>query len=324
MMNDAGTAFYYDERFLRHRTGLKHPERPRRLSAIVQRLQQAGLWERLTHPAFDTAPLDAITAVHDPAYVARLRAACEAGTPFQPDPDTVGSPDTFAVACLAAGACLAAVDAVITARAANAFCAVRPPGHHAGRDRSMGFCFFNSVAIAARHALRRHGLRRVAILDWDAHHGNGTQEAFYDDPAVFYFSAHQFPGYPGGGRACETGAGAGAGFTFNVPMAAGSTDGDYERVFDHEWRPALARFRPDLILISAGFDGHRDDPLSSLALTAAGYASLTRRVLALAREHCGGRVVSVLEGGYQPDALAASVELHLRALLGEPRAGSGS
>jgi acetoin utilization deacetylase AcuC-like enzyme len=234
---------------------------------------------------------------------------------FQEDADTVGSPATYDAALHAAGAVLNAVDAVMEGRAANAFCAVRPPGHHAERDRAMGFCFFNNVAIAARHLRDRHRLRRIAILDWDVHHGNGTQNAFYADPGVFYFSVHQFPHYPGTGRRSERGIAGGAGFTLNVPLRAGSGDEDYRRVFSGELRPAMDNFRPDFILISAGFDAHRDDPLSEMLLTEAGFRDLTDAVLDMAARYAEDRIVSVLEGGYNLDAAAASVEAHLRSLM---------
>jgi acetoin utilization deacetylase AcuC-like enzyme len=309
------TAFLYHPAYLRHNTGWKHPEQRRRLTAIRDALQSAGLLDQLLQVTPVAAPLDAITAIHDPAYVQDLRARCAAHRVFDAGHDTLGSSSTYEAACLAAGAVIDAVNAIMDRRATNAFCAVRPPGHHAERDHAMGFCFFNNVAIGARHLQRRHGLQRVAIIDWDVHHGNGTQQAFYNDPSVFYFSTHQFPHYPGSGRAHEKGEGAGLGFTLNVPLAAGSTGNDFRQAFLHDLKPALARFKPDFILISAGFDGHRDDPLSAMLLTETDYGDMTRIVLDLAAEHCGGRVVSVLEGGYDLPALTACVETHLRELM---------
>jgi len=314
----ATTAFLTHPIFRKHQTGWNHPDQRRRLAAITDRLKRSGLWEQLSHPAPQPATLAQITAVHDPVYVERLRLSCEAGGLFEPDEVTVGSPGTYDAAVMSAGAVITAVEEVMTGASSNAFCAVRPPGHHAERDRAMGFCFFNNVAIAARHLQSHHGLKRIAIVDWDVHHGNGTQQAFYADPSVFYFSTHQWPLYPGSGRAGETGVGEGVGTTLNVPLAMGSGDADYQRVFVQELKPALAAFKPDFILISAGFDGHRDDPLAGMALTEAGYGDLTRLVMELTEEHCAGRLVSVLEGGYNLPALAASVEAHVRALTGEP------
>jgi acetoin utilization deacetylase AcuC-like enzyme len=309
------TAFLYDPLFLQHRTGWQHPERPQRLSAILERLKAAGQWERLLHISPQDATRSALTAVHDPAYVDRLAARCAAERVFEAAPDTIASSATYAVACRAAGAVIAAIDAVHAGHATNAFCAVRPPGHHAEHDHPMGFCFFNNVAIGARHAQRHCGWRRIAIIDWDLHHGNGLQHAFESDPTVFYVSLHEYPLYPHSGRRHETGEGPGRGFTLNIPMAAGATDTDYQRAFVQEIRPALHAFRPELILIAAGFDGHREDPLGSLQLTEDGFADLTRQVCELAAEHAGGRVVSVLEGGYHLESLAASVSAHVGVLI---------
>lgn len=231
------------------------------------------------------------------------------------DADTIGCSATYAAACRAAGSVLTALDAVAAGRAANAFCAVRPPGHHAERDHAMGFCFFNHVAVGARYAQRSLGLTRIAILDWDLHHGNGTQHLFEDDPDVLYISLHQFPLYPGSGTRHERGMGTGLGATLNIPMAAGSTDTDYRNAFRDDVAPAIKAFAPDLLLISAGFDAHRDDPLGSVLLTEAGFADLTRQACEMASGSAKGRVVSVLEGGYNLDALAASVSAHLDVLM---------
>lgn len=296
-----------------------HPEKRQRLTAILGKLKQDGLWDRLLHCPVRPATLTDLTRVHTPAHVEQIRQACEAGELFEPDEVTIGCPGTYEAALLAAGAVLTAVDAVMDGSAVNAFCAVRPPGHHAERDRAMGFCFFNNVAIGAKYLQRRHGIGRVAIIDWDVHHGNGTQQAFYEDPSVLYFSLHQYPLYPGSGRACEQGSGAGKGYTLNCPLPVGSTDTDYLRVFQNDLMPALARFQPEFILVSAGFDAHRDDPLAGMAVTEAGFGDLTRLVMESAAQHCGKRLVSVLEGGYDLNALAASVTTHVGALMDASR-----
>ena len=309
------TAFLYHPVFLKHQTGWKHPENRRRLTAILDHLRKTGLWDQLLHLAPRPASEKDLATIHDLHYVQQLRQTSAAGRLFEPDDVTIGSPGTYDAATMAAGAVLTAIDAVMGGRAANAFCAVRPPGHHAERDHAMGFCFFNNIAIGAKYLQHRYGFRRVAIIDWDVHHGNGTQQAFYNDPSIFYFSIHQYPLYPQSGRACETGDGKGKGFTLNVPMPAGSTDTDYKRVFTGELRPAMDRFLPEFILVSAGFDGHRDDPLASISLTEGGFGELTRIVKDMASDYCGNRVVSVLEGGYTLEALTVSVEEHLRNLL---------
>ena len=309
------TAFLYDPLFLEHRTGWKHPEQAARLKAILARLQAAGQWDRLLHLAPRDATRDEIAAIHDPAYIDGLAARCAAERVFEAAPDTVASADTYAAACRAAGAVLAAIDAVLDGLARNAFCAVRPPGHHAERDRAMGFCFLDNVAVGAAYARRQRGVNRVAIVDWDVHHGNGTQHAFESDSSVLFISLHQYPLYPGSGRRHECGTGAGEGFTLNIPMAAGATDTDYTSAFHEEVRPAIDRFAPELILVSAGFDAHRDDPLGGLLLTEEGFGDLTRQVCEMAAVHAGGRVVSVLEGGYNAEALAGSVSAHVGALM---------
>jgi acetoin utilization deacetylase AcuC-like enzyme len=309
------TGLAYHPAFLDHRTGQQHPEQRQRLIAIMDRLRISGLLDKLTPIEVTPAPLSAITSVHDPAYVTRLEQQCADGHLFRPDDVTIASPGTYSSACLAAGAGIATVDAIMQGTIRNAFCAVRPPGHHARRHQAMGFCFFNNIAIAARHLLTAHNLSRIAIVDWDVHHGNGTQEAFYNESSVFYFSVHQFPLYPGTGRANETGIGPGKGYTLNVPMRSSSSDADVERLFIEDLRPAMDRFQPEFILISAGFDGHRDDPLGGTLLSEAGYTNLTRLVMDMADKHCHGRLVSFLEGGYDLKALPACIESHLRCLM---------
>jgi len=309
------TAFLYDPVFLKHQTGWTHPEKRLRLTAILDHLKQTGLWDQLMHLQPRPAPIEAITAIHSAAYVDQIRLACKAGQLFKPDDSTIGSPGTFEAAVMAAGAVLSALDAVMAHQVDNAFCAVRPPGHHALRDRAMGFCFFNNVAIGARYLQHRYGLDRIAIIDWDIHHGNGTQQAFYNDPSVFYFSLHQELLFPHSGQATERGEGPGIGFTLNIPMPSGATDADYQQVFTRELIPAMAGFQPEFLLISAGFDGHRDDPLAKTALTEQSFAVLTRMVMDLAGKYCAGRLVSVLEGGYNLPGLTASVDAHLRTLL---------
>ncbi len=308
------TAWLYHPDFLAHRTGPGHPENPRRLSVIVERVNASGLLNELTAMEPAIASRDTLLLAHDSAYVAWLEEAGASGRMFRADADTIGSPGTWPAALRAAGAVVTAVDAVLRGDVVRAFCAVRPPGHHAERDRAMGFCFLNNVAIGARHAQRR-GLRRVAVLDWDVHHGNGTQHIFEEEASVLYVSLHQYPLYPGTGRACERGRGAGQNATLNVPMAPGSTDTDYLRTMEKEVLPTMERFAPEMIFISAGFDAHADDPLAAMRVTAEGFARMTEMTCALAVRVCGGRIVSVLEGGYHLPALAACVEAHIRALL---------
>ena len=309
------TAFLYDPMFLAHRTGWRHPEQPARLRSILARLQASGHWDRLLHLKPRDATRDELAAIHDPAYIDGLAARCSAERVFKAAPDTVASSGTYAAACRAAGAVLTAIDAVLDGPATNAFCAVRPPGHHAERDHAMGFCFFDNVAVGAAYARRQRGVNRVAIIDWDVHHGNGTQHAFESDPSVLFISLHQYPLYPESGRRDECGTGAGEGFTMNIPMAAGATDHDYRRAFSEEVRPAIDHFRPELILVSAGFDAHRDESLGGVLLSGQGFADLTRQVCDMAAVHASGRVVSVLEGGYKAEALADSVNAHVGALM---------
>ncbi len=256
-----------------------------------------------------------IAQVHSPGHLSRLeRLQPETGI-VRIDADTLMSSESYRVALLAVEGTLAAADGIMTGQFTNAFCAVRPPGHHAEANRAMGFCLLNNVAIAARYLQHRHGLKKIMIIDWDVHHGNGTQHIFEEDPTVFYFSIHQFPLYPGTGRADEHGRGAGEGYTLNCPLPPGKGDDEYMTVFEKSLRPAVEAFRPDFFLISAGFDAHRDDPLANMGVTEKGFGEMTRMVKDWARVHCEGRVLSCLEGGYHLDALARSVGRHLNVYL---------
>ncbi|MFQ5693085.1 MAG: histone deacetylase [Nitrospinota bacterium] len=311
----AKTAFVFHADYLLHDAGPMHPERPDRLRAIVSRLEETGLLDGLLRIRPEPAEEGRITRVHSAEYV-RLIERASRDAPAALDPDTRVSMDSFRVAVLAVGGALAAVDAVMEGRAKNAFAAVRPPGHHALAARAMGFCLFNNVAVAARYVQDKYGLKRVLIVDWDVHHGNGTQALFYDDPSVLFFSIHQYPFYPGTGAEDETGEGAGKGTVINAPLPAGAGDAEAVRAFREKLVPAAEAFRPEFVLISAGFDGHQRDPLGQLRLTEEGFAELTRIVMEIAGRFAGGRIVSLLEGGYDLEGLSRSVEAHLRTLSG--------
>jgi acetoin utilization deacetylase AcuC-like enzyme len=309
----APVAFVFHEDCLAHENGPGHPERPERIAAIRDHLGRRGLLERLLVIRPEPCPIERIARVHERDYIEAIHRACERA-PMQLDPDTAVSPGSWEAALLSAGGALAACDAVASGEVGAAFVCTRPPGHHAEAGRAMGFCLFNNVAIAARHLQDRHGAGRVLIVDWDVHHGNGTQHMFEADDTVFYFSIHQYPFYPGTGSARETGSGRGAGHTLNYPMLAGSGDDAYIEVFRDVLRPEIDRVQPEVILISAGFDAHRDDPLAGMDLTENGYAALTSILREAADRHCGGRIISLLEGGYDLRALSASAEAHLEAL----------
>ena len=303
----------YDDRYLAH-DAPSHPERAARLVAVREALTEAGLWGRLTPiPARPADDAD-LARVHSPDHIARVRRTADAGRIVWFDADTYACPASAEAAYLAAGGVCAAVDAVTDGVVASAFCAVRPPGHHAMRDRAMGFCLFNNVAVAARYAQAARGVGRVLIVDWDVHHGNGTQAVFYGDGAVMYVSTHQWPYYPGTGAAGDTGQGAGKGTTLNYPLACGDGDEEFLAALD-DGLAAAGEFEPEFIFISAGFDAHRDDPLAGLGLTQKAYAEATRRIRRLADRTAAGRVVSVLEGGYDLDALGRSASAHVAALM---------
>ena len=308
------TGFVYDDIYLEHKTTQGHPEAPQRLVAIVDRLKATGLYPQLFKLSPKPVSSEWLTAVHTPEYVERAKESCEGGAGYLDSMDVPISPKSYEAALAAVGGVLSAIDAVMEKKVTNAFCALRPPGHHALKDKAMGFCIFNNLAVGTRYVQKKHNLLKILIVDWDVHHGNGTQAAFYDDPSVLYFSVHQYPFYPGTGSETEKGSEKGLNYNINVPLPAGSGDADYVRVFREKLEPAALAFSPDFVLISAGFDAHKDDLLGSMKVTAQGFAELTQIVKAIAEKCCEGRLVSILEGGYHLDGLADSVEAHIQVL----------
>ncbi|HXS96353.1 MAG TPA: histone deacetylase [Candidatus Limnocylindrales bacterium] len=308
------TALLSDPLFREHLQGRQHPERPERYDAVMSALDAAGFTRTLPRIETRDATEDDLLLCHTPAYLAIARSDVERGLPYLSTGDTDITPNSWAVAARAAGSVLNAVDAVMDGRARNAFCVVRPPGHHANASRGMGFCLFNNVALAARHAQRKHGAGRVLIVDWDVHHGNGTQDIFYRDPNVFFFSTHQWPLYPGTGRANERGDGPGEDTTMNFPFPAGSGRKEILGAVQTFLTPAMQRFKPDLVLISAGFDSREGDLLGRFTLTDQDFSDLTKAVMEIADATAKGRVVSLLEGGYSLEGLATASVAHVAAL----------
>ncbi len=306
------TGYVYHDDYLKHDTG-SHPENGGRLTAIMDGLKKSPYFNRLILIEPVPANPDQINYIHTHDLIRIVRDF--SSSEMHLDPDTPTCSLSYEIALLAAGGVISAVDAVMDG-IDNVFALVRPPGHHAGPDRSMGFCLFNNIAIAARHAQKK-GLEKVLIVDWDVHHGNGTQEAFYEDSSVLYFSIHQSPHYPGTGSMDETGAGDGSGYNINVPLRSGAGDLDYLYILNKILVPAARKFQPDIILVSAGQDGHRDDPLAGMNLTSEGFGQITEVVRSLADELCGGKLVLALEGGYNYDVLSESVVMIFRALMGE-------
>jgi acetoin utilization deacetylase AcuC-like enzyme/formylglycine-generating enzyme required for sulfatase activity len=313
--NSFTTGFVYHDIYLEHKTTPDHPETPQRLVAILDRLKQTGLYSRLLTITPSPASVEWIKVVHSPEYIQRAQNSCRNGTRFLDSLDTPISPKSYDAALMAVGGILSAIDAVMQKKVTNAFCAVRPPGHHAVEDAAMGFCIFNNIAIGARYIQKQYGLSKILIVDWDVHHGNGTQAEFYDDPNVLYFSTHQYPFYPGTGSEAEKGTGKGVNYNINVPLPAGSTDADYLRAFKEKLESAALSFSPDFVLISAGFDAHENDLLGGMKVTTEGFAELTKIVKQIAQQCCEGRLVSILEGGYHLQGLAASVEAHIQELM---------
>lgn len=310
------TAFLTDASFLRHRTPDGHPERVERLDAMLRLAVLCGEFGVGVLPAVRRATRDELARVHAHEHVRRVAATSRRDFTML-DPDTFASRDSHDCALLAAGAALDLVDRIMRGEIDNGFAAVRPPGHHAERNRAMGFCLFNNVAVAAAHALTHHGLDRVMIIDWDVHHGNGTQDIFWNDPRVLFVSIHQYPFYPGTGAFEEIGGPDARGMTVNVPMAAGLGDEEWIAAFRRVVAPVADQFKPQFVLLSAGFDAHADDPLGGMRVTESGFGAMASEVVTIARAHACGRLVAVLEGGYDIAAVEASAETVLRYMSGE-------
>jgi acetoin utilization deacetylase AcuC-like enzyme len=304
------TALMSDPVFREHLVGVSHPERPERFDVVMKALPVEGLARLGSREATE----DELLLCHTDDYLRTAQSDVKSGRPFLSTGDTDVTPNSWDIAVRAVGGVLNAVDAVMSGVANNAFCCVRPPGHHANASRGMGFCLLNNVAIAARYAQKRHGVERVMIVDWDVHHGNGTQDIFYSDRSVFFFSSHQWPLYPGTGRADETGAGRAVGSTMNFPLPAGSGRAEVLGAMQQSLVPAADEFRPDLLLLSAGFDSRIGDLLGRFTLTDQDFVDMTRLVMEVADKHAGGRIVSLLEGGYNLEGLASAAAAHVGAL----------
>ncbi len=315
------TGFLYDQRYLLHDTGPYHPEMPERLQMIYKGIEQSGLLPHLTMIQAQPTEMKWVEVVHDKAYIRRFEEVCLSGHQSFDSQDNQMCRDTYEIAQLAVGGVLETARMLMAGEIDNAFCAVRPPGHHAERDRAMGFCYFNNVAIAARYLQMEQGIERVAIIDFDVHHGNGTQHIFENDPTVFYYSIHQHPSFtfPGTGREFEQGEGEGLGFTKNSLALPGQGDEVYEQFFENDLKPAMEAFRPEFILLSAGFDAHEEDDLADMRVTTEGYSRMMRTVVQLAETYADGRIISVLEGGYCLKRLPELAANHVKLLLDPER-----
>lgn len=310
------TAVYRDDLFLEHQPGFDHVESPDRLMVVYDELDRPGIGTNLVYPRFSPASPEIIGLNHSPALIKRLAETAGRSHDFL-DADTQTSARSYEAACLAAGALIDGMQRIVAGEVDNAFCLVRPPGHHAERNRAMGFCLFNNVAIAAAWALATQGMERILILDWDIHHGNGTQNSFYKSNKVLYFSTHQFPFYPGTGALNESGEEEGEGFTLNVPLPGGQGDQDFRDIFNALLVPVTRQYQPEFILVSCGFDIYGGDPLGTMRVTPAGFAGMTRIVQQLAAEVCQGRLLVTLEGGYNLNGMRDGSLAVLTALCGE-------
>ena len=313
-------AIVRDPIYLKHSNGPMHPEGPERLVTIDRMLSEFSLKESLIDIAPRDATFEELAWIHEESYIRRIEQTQERGFTVL-DPDTSATSDSYAAALRAAGGTIAATEAVLGGSHPAAFAFVRPPGHHAEADRAMGFCLFNNVAVAAMYALRKHGLKRVLIVDWDVHHGNGTMHSFYETDEVLYFSVHQYPHYPGTGRTDEIGRGAGQGFTVNVPLYGGQGDAEYLYVFRELLVPVARAYAPQLILVSAGFDTHRNDPLAGMQLSSDAYGRMAAVLQQLSGECCPGRLAFTLEGGYDHAALGEGISAVLSNLINGPDHG---
>ncbi len=309
--------FFSTDKFLNHQPGEPHIERPARLQGILHAIEESDVANRLVRLPFGPCDEETLRLAHSDAYLQLAKTEIASGRDTLSTGDTDVCRESWDAAIWGAGAACAAVDAVMTGQTDVAFCAVRPPGHHATRTRGMGFCIVNHVAIAARHAQHHHGIERVLIVDWDVHHGNGTQDIFYEDPSVLFFSTHQAPFYPGTGAASETGAGPAVGTTINVPLPIGSRGVDLFAAVESKLLPTAASFQPQLVCVSAGFDARAGDPVGGFQLEDSDFVRLTELVLQIADQYSRGRLVSLLEGGYSIRGLASATTAHLRALLGQ-------
>ena len=306
------TGYISDPFYLKHKNE-PHPENPGRLNAIQKNIESSKYYNNLTLIQPRKATVEDIAKVHGTGYIRSVEDSCRNGV-RNLDADTVISSDSYQAALLSAGAGLEALDKILEGTVGNAFCAVRPPGHHAEQNKAMGFCLFNNVGVIARYAQDVKNIQKIFIFDWDVHHGNGTQHSFYKDSSIYYSSIHQYPFYPGTGGVDETGTGDGLGSNLNLPMRAYSCDADYINAIEHKLIPVIQKFNPDLIIISAGFDAHENDPLAQINLSTDCYGKMTQKLMEIANDVCNGRILSMLEGGYDYSALADSVQLHVETL----------
>ena len=307
------TGVVKDMRYLRHSAGFGHPESPERLAAIYEMLHNPLMAWKFIEIEPREATHKEIETIHTPSYVEYIAGTAGQSSVYL-DPDTATSPESYEIAKLAVGGVCNAIDSVMEKKVDNAFALVRPPGHHAEADSAAGFCIFNNIAIGAMHAILKHHLKKVLIVDWDLHHGNGTQHSFYSDPRVLYFSTHQYPYYPGTGSLQEIGQGKAEGYTINVPLSVGAGDASFVKIFRKILQPVALKFKPQLVLLSAGFDTYYQDPLGGMRVTADGFAALTRILMNIAESYCNGRFVAVLEGGYHLAGLTQSVKAVLEEM----------